>query len=213
MTYVHYISETEVSYPNPADFKGVPNWQKHDALLRSRGFLPRVNDPEEREGFTAVPARYELVQQTKTVTRSRQVTVNDYETDAEHPTVFVLDEKGQKIKTGEHIEYQPFTEEVDDSFVRVIGWEYEPIPEPEPEPAPVVRYSKYRIQLACQKRGIWEQVKAAISAAGMSDSWANIVDIASDNEELVAALPAIKEAFGAEVVEEVLSEGKSGGVE
>lgn len=208
-TYVHYISETEVSYQNPADFKGVPNWQKHDALLRSRGFLPRVGEPEEREGFVAVPSRYELVTQTKTVTRSKPVTVIDYEMDSEHPGVFRLDEKGQKIKTGEHIEYQPFTEEVDDSFVRVTEWNYEPIPEPEPEPVPVVRYSKYRIQLACQKRGIWAQVKAAIQAAGMSDSWANIMDIASDNPELIAALPAIKEAFGAEVVEEVLSEGEA----
>lgn len=207
MTYVHFISETEVSYPNPADFRGVPNWQTHDSLLRSRGFLPRVGEPEEREGYTAEPSRYELVSQTKTVTRSRQVVVADYEIDPEHPDVFRLDEKGEKIKTGEHIEYQPFTEEADDSFVRVVGWDYEPIPEPEPEPAPVVRYSKYRIQLACQKRGIWEQVKAAISEAGMSDSWANIMDIASDNPELIATLPAIKEAFGADVVEEVLSEG------
>lgn len=132
--YVHYISETEVSYPNPADFRGVPNWQTHDALLRSRGYLPLQNEPEEREGYTAEPSRYELVQQTKSVTRSKQVVVPDYEMDPEHPDVFVLNEHGEKIKSGEHTEYQPFTEEVDDSFVRVVAWTYEPILEPEPEP-------------------------------------------------------------------------------
>ena len=73
------------------------------------------------------------------------------------------------------------------------------------EPAPV-RYSKYKIQLACQKRGLWQQVKTAIHDAGMDDSWANIQDIASDNPELVAALPGIRQSFGTELVDEVLSE-------
>jgi len=69
-----------------------------------------------------------------------------------------------------------------------------------------VRYSKYRIQLACQKRGLWEQVKSAISSAELQDSWENIVDIASDNEELERALPTIKEQFGEDVVDAVLAE-------
>lgn len=73
-------------------------------------------------------------------------------------------------------------------------------------PPPVVRYSKYKIQIACQKRNLWEQVKTAITEAGLSDSWSNIQDIASDNPELVAALPAIRQAFGSELVDEVLSE-------
>lgn len=70
----------------------------------------------------------------------------------------------------------------------------------------VVEYSKYKIQLACQKRELWEQVKAAIAASGKQDSWDNIIDIASDNPELLAVLPAIKETFGEEVVEAVLQE-------
>lgn len=73
-------------------------------------------------------------------------------------------------------------------------------------PPPVVRYSKYKIQISCQKRNLWERVKTAITEAGLSDSWANIQDIASDNPELVAALPAIRQAFGSELVDEVLSE-------
>lgn len=71
---------------------------------------------------------------------------------------------------------------------------------------PIVRYSKYKIQLATEKRGLWNQVKEAIAAAGKSDSWANIQDIASNNPELVATLPQIRQAFGSELVDTVLSE-------
>ena len=70
----------------------------------------------------------------------------------------------------------------------------------------VVRYSKYKIQLACQKLGIWQDVKEAIALSGFQDSWNNIVDICSDNQELQKALPAIRELFGSELVDRVLSE-------
>lgn len=70
----------------------------------------------------------------------------------------------------------------------------------------VVHYSKYKIQLACQKLGIWQDVKEAIAQSGFQDSWNNIVDISSDNQELQQALPAIREAFGPELVDRVLSE-------
>ncbi|MBQ7649699.1 MAG: hypothetical protein IJS15_02005 [Victivallales bacterium] len=89
------------------------------------------------------------------------------------------------------------------SYIQVDEWDYVPLPEPEPE---VVRYSKYKIQLACQSRGLWERVKEKIAAAGLQDSWSNIVDMASDNPELLVALPAIKEFFGADVVDAVLAE-------
>jgi hypothetical protein len=79
------------------------------------------------------------------------------------------------------------------------------IPDPTPEPQPV-RYSKYKIQLACQARSLWDDVKAAIAAANLQDSWANIQDISSDNPELQAALPAIREHFGSDLVDEVLAE-------
>ena len=76
-----------------------------------------------------------------------------------------------------------------------------------------VRYSKYYIQLACQKvgqelnRNLWEEVKQVIQAAGYWDSWQNIQDIDANNEELVAALPQIKQLFGEELTERVLREG------
>jgi len=70
----------------------------------------------------------------------------------------------------------------------------------------VVRYSKYKIQLACQKRMLWERVKDAIADANLQDSWANIIDIRSDNPELQAALPDIEAVFGSETVAAVLAE-------
>ena len=76
----------------------------------------------------------------------------------------------------------------------------------DPDERPVVRYSKYKIQLSCQRLRLWEQVKEAVSSAGLTDSWYNIQDIASDNPELQSALPAIREAFGGELVDEVLAE-------
>jgi len=71
---------------------------------------------------------------------------------------------------------------------------------------PVRHYSKYLIQLSCQRRGLWEQVKQAIQEAGLSDSWSNIIDLSSDNTELQFALPIIKGIFGDAVVDAVLME-------
>ena len=73
-------------------------------------------------------------------------------------------------------------------------------------PSPVPRYSKYLVKLACQRRGLWEQVRAAIEAAGKWESFLIINDISSDNPELLEALPAIRAAFGSDVVDAVLQE-------
>lgn len=80
------------------------------------------------------------------------------------------------------------------------------IDEAEAPQSPPVRYSKYKIQLKAQALGVWEALKAAIQSAGLSDSWSNINDLASDNPELLDALPAIKAAFPAVDVDEFLSE-------
>lgn len=90
-------------------------------------------------------------------------------------------------------------------YLESHGWSREELPDPEPVPE-VKTYSKYKIQLACQRIGIWEEVKSAISLAGYADSWANIQSIASDNAEFVAALPAIREAFPEFDVDAILAE-------
>lgn len=92
------------------------------------------------------------------------------------------------------------------AYIQIDSWRYIPIPEPEPVPEPVVRYSKYLLKNACEKRGLWEQLKTAIEAAGKWESFLLINDIASDNPELLEVMPTIKERFGAETVDAVLAE-------
>ena len=97
------------------------------------------------------------------------------------------------------------TSPITEAWALSHGWEKhtEEIPEPVPEP---VRYSKYKIKIACEKRNLWNDVKTAIENAGKWDSFLIIQDIAGDNPELLEALPAIREAFGSQVVDEVLAE-------
>jgi hypothetical protein len=187
------IHRNQLVYPTTADFIGIPNWQSNEPAMRRKRWLPLVGDPEPREGYAATPATWHVVTQSETrleprnedpVTREPFIEIDPVTGEARQVTRIV-------------------PVEFDTSYIQVDTWSYVPIPIPEPEP---VRYSKYKIQLACQKRGLWEQVKAAIEAAGMADSWANIQDIASDNPELIAALPSIRAAFGSDTVDAVLAE-------
>lgn len=165
-----------LQYAAASEFKGIPNWQTHEYACRQKGYLPLSGEAEPREGYNAVPATWHKVEQSMTRTEPRQGGDGQM-----HDTEITLDR----------------------SYIQIDTWDYEPIPVPQPEP---VRYSKYKIQLACQKRNLWGDVKEAIANANLADSWANIVDIASDNPELQTALPAIKTAFGAATVEAVLAE-------
>ena len=96
------------------------------------------------------------------------------------------------------------TTNITEAWALAHGWRKETRELPDPPK----RYSKYKIQIATQERGLWEQVKAAIASAGLSDSWTNIVDIAADNPELQAALPAIRQTFGSDTVDAVLGEAE-----
>lgn len=181
-------ADGSLTYPNSSDFPNIPNWMTHDALLRSSGFLPLAGTPDEREGYLALPSRWHVVEQSEERTEPRQAFED-------------IVEDGDVV--GQRMVMRDTAVTVDTSYIQVDEWTYEAIPAVEPPPE---RYSKYRIQLACQARGLWEQVKAAIAAANLQDSWSNIMDIASDNPELVAALPAIREAFGSGTVDAVLEE-------
>jgi len=56
--YARFIDEHTVQPPDPKEFKGVPNWRQHDALLRQHGYLPLVGEHKPRLGVTATPAEY-----------------------------------------------------------------------------------------------------------------------------------------------------------
>lgn len=170
-----------LSYPTDEEFAGVVNWRANDKVLRLKGYKPLKGTAEPQEGKEAVPKTWHVVSQSMTVTEQRQVKENGS---------YVL---------------KPIPVVVDTSYIQIDTWEYTDIPEEETDESPV-HYSKYKIQLACQKRGLWEQLKAAIASAGLSDSWNNIIDLSSDNQELLAALPGIRQAFGQDTVDAVLSE-------
>lgn len=83
---------------------------------------------------------------------------------------------------------------------------------PKPNADVVKVYSKYKIQQACEKLhvdgidNVYLAVEQAIKDAGKWSSWQNIINIRSDNPELLAVLPMIKAAFPTVDVDELLSD-------
>ena len=171
----------ELAYPTDEEFAGIVNWRLNDKMLRLAGYKPVVGEPENREGYTAEPATWHAVQDSEETVEQRQVIEN-----------------GRSVM-------RPVPVTVDKSYIQIDTWEYTEIEAPD-VPSRPVHYSKYKIQLACQKRGLWEQLKAMIDSAGLSDSWNNIIDLTSDNAELAAAMPGIRQTFGTDVVDAVLAE-------
>ena len=83
---------------------------------------------------------------------------------------------------------------------------------PKPNGVVVKKYSKYKIQRACEAleipdhENIWAELEEAIKAAGKWSSWQNIQDIRSDNAELLEVLPVIKQMFPMVDVDKVLDD-------
>jgi len=194
---MRYAKETEqhtLQYPTQAEFIGIPNWEHHDPALRARKYMPLVGESEYRPGYEAEPATWHVVNQSETHTEPRQEKVPVYEENPEtHETEIV----------GYRTEMVDKDITTDTSYVQVDAWEYIPIPEPEP---PVVRYSRYLIKRACERRGLWEQVKAAIEQAGKWESFVLIQSLDTSNAELQEAMPLLVAKFGQETVDEVLAE-------
>ena len=190
------IHRDQLVYPTTADFIGIPNWQSNEPALRRKGWLPLVGEAEPREGYTATPATWHVVTQSETRTEPR-----NEDPVTKEPFIEIDPVTGEARQVTRIVPV-----EFDTSYIQVDTWSYVPIPIPEPEPEPVYRYSKYLLKNACEKRGLWAQVKDAIEAAGKWESFLLINDIASDNAELLDVLPAIKKNFGAETVDAVLAE-------
>lgn len=85
--YAKYIDPHHVQEPHEGDFAGIPNWIRHDAMLRRRGYLPLVGEAEAREGFDAYPVEYALEADCIRVVRwdyraapAREPDLDDYNT-------------------------------------------------------------------------------------------------------------------------------------
>jgi len=192
------INDNRLEFPDPADFRGIPNWTSHEPLMRSRGWLPLVGEPESRDGYDAVPSAWHAVQQSEVNTEPRQYEEPIYE---ENPETHEMEIVGHRTA-------MRYTEIVlDKSYIQVDEWEYTPIPAPEPAPLTI---SKYAVKLACEKRGIWEQVRDAIEQAGKWESFVLIQSLDTSNAELQEAMPLLVQKFGQETVDAVLAESVIG---
>jgi len=115
----------ELQYAVDSDFIGIPNWRSNPQACRRKNFLPLVGEPEPREGYTATPSRWHVVQQSETRIEPRQTIVEDWETDQE---------TGERRKVGEHTEMVDTEITIDTSYIQIDEWQYtENPPEPEPE--------------------------------------------------------------------------------
>lgn len=194
MIYAKEINGTLVQ-PVESEFHGVPGWRTHDALLRSKDYLPVHGYPPQEDGKRIVIDSYEKV-------------VSSDETIEPRQTVVITTNENGEMTYGYEMEDTPVS--IDTSYWIVTAWHYVDLPVPvQPTPAPEpVKYSKYALKLACEKRGLWEQVKSAIEAAGKWESFLLIQAISSDNAELQEALPGIRQIFGSDVVDAVLEESE-----
>lgn len=113
-----------LQYPQAGEFAGIPHWETNEAAVRRKGYLPLVGTPEEREGYSATPSAWHVVEQSTTRIEPRQQTVEDY---TENP------ETHEREKTGEHTEMVDTEITVDTSYIQIDTWDYTEIP-PAPEP-------------------------------------------------------------------------------
>jgi hypothetical protein len=150
------IIDNALQYPQASEFAGIPHYEMNDAALRRRQYLPLVGEAEPREGYTATPSRWHVVEQSETRIEPRQTVVADWETDAE---------TGERRKTGEHTEMVDTEVTIDTSYISIDEWSWsENPPEPEPEqPEDISAQLQQVIQLImfyCDKYGATEELLA-----------------------------------------------------
>lgn len=112
MTYAKIING-QLTYPTAEEFPGVCGWEQHGPALRGAGYLPLQGTADEREGYQAIPATWEVVNRTETRTEPRQV-----ERDG-------------------HMTIEDVEVEVAASYINVLSWDYMEIPPAEPDTDPI----------------------------------------------------------------------------
>ena len=138
--------DSRLVYPTDEEFRGIPNWWLHDAALRRHNYKPLVGEAEQREGYTAVPATWHVVEQSEKRTEPRQVLVPDIDP-----------ETGEQ--TREHYEMRDEPVVYNTSYIQIDSWSYVPVPPPEPEPATLEDYN----------RALEEYLKEVRDARGYTD--------------------------------------------
>lgn len=147
---------SSLQFATDAEFVGVPNWRTNQAAARRKDYLPVSGEAPQREGYTATPSRWHVVQQSETRIEPRQTVVEDYE---ENP------ETHERQKVGEHTEMVDTTITIDTSYISIDSWDYQELPPPpEPEqPEDISAQLQQVIELImhyCDKYGATEELLA-----------------------------------------------------
>lgn len=129
-----YAKDTggSLQFATDSEFRMIPNWRTNEAAVRRKGYLPLVGTPEQREGYSATPSAWHVVQQFTTRIEPRRedpVTKKPFMEDImeEDPETHEMKKVGERQVTRE------VPVEFDTSFIQVDSWEYQELP-PEPEP-------------------------------------------------------------------------------
>lgn len=192
MRYARTQDDTLVS-PQPGEFPNIPNALTNDALLRRSGYLPLIGEPEPREGFTASPARWHVVEQSETHVEPRQA----FEDVMQEVPVEGASE-GEEPQTelrvvGQRMVMRDTEVTTDTSYIQIDEWSYEPLPEPAPTVPPPVRYSKLRLHRALDAAGIWDTVWHSLTDAQRA-YWQDAQELSSDDPEFALALATLRTA-------------------
>lgn len=192
MQYAKIQNGTLVS-PQPGEFPNIPNALTNDALLRRSGYLPLVGEPEPREGFTASPARWHVVEQTETHTEPRQA-LEDVMQEVPVDGAAEGEEPQTELRVvGQRMVMRDTEVTTDTSYIQIDDWSYEPLPEPAPAVPPPVRYSKLRLHRALDAAGIWDIVWGALTDAQRA-YWQDAQELSSDDPEFALALATLRTA-------------------
>lgn len=126
------IIDNALQYPAASEFAGIPHWEGNDSAQRRRGYLPLVGTPEEREGYTATPSAWHVVQQSATRIEPRRedpVTKEPFMEDIMEEDL----ETHEMKKVGEQQVTREVPVEFDTSYIQIDDWQYTELPPP-PEP-------------------------------------------------------------------------------
>ena len=187
MTEYAKIVDEQLVFPTDAEFKAVPNWRTHESCLRKHGYMPLVDtEHEEREGYTATPKTFHVVQQSETRDVPTQVIVEDWSEPDEH---------GERHKTGEHTEIQILPKVFDTSYIEVTEYEYTPIPVP-PEPPLLRQFSKGDLLEALMALNLYDQAKQIYANdLDLQIAWAGFANIDMDYSACQAIMQQYSEFF------------------
>ena len=129
------IIDNALQYPQAIEFRGVPNYTTNESCMRRHGYLPLVGTPEERDGYTATPSAWHVVEQSATRIEPRRedpVTKEPFMEDImeEDPETHEMKKVGEQQVTRE------VPVEFDTSYIQVDEWEYTELPPPPEPPQP-----------------------------------------------------------------------------